>query len=122
MSEEEENNTGSLPPDPPPPPPPSPPRASTAPRKVLGVPLTSDAGLVLRKASTWLALAATGLGLYCGASLGAYALAPAEAKAAFSVAELVWYTRGSMLAAGITALIPLATSIRQKAPKPCTPT
>lgn len=75
---------------------------------------TSDAHLVWRKWSTWLALAATAIGAYCGASLAAYAIAPEEARAAVSAAELAWYARGSMISAGITALIPLATSIKQQ--------
>lgn len=86
------------------------------PKKVLGIPVTHDARYVLRKASTWIALIAAGVGAYCGASLAAYALSPNEARASFSAAELVWYTRGSMFSAGITALIPIATSIRQRLP------
>lgn len=87
------------------------------PKKILGIPVMPDARHVLRKASTWLALAATAVGGYCGASLAAYALAPEEARAAITAAELAWLARGSMIAAGITALIPIATSIRQRAPK-----
>lgn len=75
---------------------------------------TADAHLWWRKASTWLSWAAALVGAYCGASLGAYALAPEEARAAFSAAELAWYTRGAMASAGIAALVPLATSIRQQ--------
>ena len=97
----------------PPPPPPPPPV-----QRILGIPVMPDAKHVMRKASTWIALIAAGVGAYCGASLAAYALTPTEVRAAFSAAELAWYARGSMFAAGITALIPIATSIRQKAPKP----
>ena len=93
---------------PPPPPPP--------PQKILWIPIMPDAKYVMRKVSTWLALAATAIGIYCGASLAAYGLAPDEARAAVTAAELAWYARGSMIAAGITALIPFATSYRQKAP------
>lgn len=96
---------------PPPPPPPPPPV-----QRILGIPIMPDAKHVMRKASTWLALAATAIGAYCGASLAAYALSPEEARASISAAELAWYARGSMIAAGITALIPIATSIRQKKP------
>ena len=98
------------PPPPPPPPPPSPPRASSPPvRRVLGVPLTSDAGLVLRKASTWLALSSAS----ASAGLAAYAIMPAR------VQELVpdWTLAMNAGVAIVSAmLIPLATSIRQKAP------
>lgn len=96
-----------------PPPPPPPP-----PKNFLGIPVMPDARYVLRKASTWMALIATAIGAYCGASLAAYAIAPEEARAAISAAELAWYARGAMAAAGITALIPFATSWRQKAPQP----
>lgn len=86
------------------------------PKKVLGIPVMPDAKHVMRKASTWLALAATAIGAYCGASLAAYAMAPDAARAAITAAELAWYARGAMVSAGITALIPIATSIRQKQP------
>ena len=94
----------------PPPPPPRP--------KLLGLERTHDAHLWLRKASTWLAASAALLGAYCGGNLAAFALAPEKAQAAISAAELAWYARGTMIAAGIAALIPLATSIRQKGLKP----
>lgn len=97
----------------PPPPPPPPPV-----QRILGIPVMPDAKHVMRKASTWIALVATAVGAYCSANLAAYALTPAEARAAVSAVELAWYARGSMFAAGITALIPLATSWRQKAPQP----
>lgn len=84
------------------------------PKKLLGViPLTADAGKVLRKASTWVAWTAAGIGAYCGASLAAYALTPDEARAAISAAELAWYSRGMMVSAGVAALVPLATSWAQ---------
>lgn len=99
MSEEEENNASQPPKKP----------------KVLGIfPATSDAGLWWKKASTWLAAAAALIGAYCGASLAAFALSPEEAKAAVSASELAWYARGTMISAGIAALIPLATSIKQQ--------
>ena len=83
-------------------------------RKVLGIfPATADAHLWWRKLSTWLAAMAALIGAYCGASLAAYAITPEEARAAVSAAELAWYARGAMISAGITALIPLATSIQQ---------
>lgn len=90
---------------PPPPPPPPPPVEKAA----LAFPWW-------RKWSTWLALTATAVGAYCGASLAAYAMAPDAARAAITAGELAWYARGAMVSAGITALIPIATSIRQKTP------
>lgn len=83
-------------------------------KKLFGlVPLTADAGKVLRKASTWVALTAAAIGAYCGASLAAYAMTPDEARAAISAVELAWYSRGVMISAGIAALVPLATSWAQ---------
>lgn len=80
---------------------------------------THDAKCWARKWSTWLAGGAALVGAYCGASLAAYALSPDAARAAISGTELAWYARGTMISAGITALIPLATSIQQKGlPKP----
>jgi len=95
-----------------PPPPPSPPRASSPPvRRVLGVPLTSDAGLVLRKASTWLAVASAS----SGAGLAAYAILPGRAQGLFPDWALIAM---SVVAVGSALAVPLATSIRQKAPQP----
>lgn len=100
MTAEEET----LPPSPPPPPPR---------QKLLGLERAPDAHLWARKWSTWLAAAAALLGAYCGGNLAAFALAPEKAQAAISAAELAWYARGTMISAGIAALVPLATSIRQ---------
>lgn len=83
-------------------------------KKLFGlIPLTADAGKVLRKASTWVSLTAAAIGAYCGASLAAYALTPQEARTAIGAAELAWYARGMMVSAGIAALVPLATSWAQ---------
>ena len=80
---------------------------------------THDAKFWARKWSTWLAGAAAIVGAYCGASLVAYAVAPDAARAAISGTELAWYARGTMISAGITALIPIVTGLKQKnIPKP----
>lgn len=100
------------PPPPPPPPPPSPPRAPAAPRKVLGVfPATADAHLRWRKWSSWLALSSAS----ASAGLAAYAIMPARAQALVPDWALAMNAGIAIVSA---MLIPLATSIQQKAPKP----
>jgi len=93
-----------------PPPPPSPPKASAPVRKVLGIfPATPDAHLRWHKWSSWLALSSAS----ASAGLAAYAIMPAR------VQELVpdWTLAMNAGVAIVSAmLIPLATSIRQKAP------
>ena len=89
---------------PPPPPPPPPPRQT-----LLGLPRTSDSHLWARKWSTWLAVA----GLMLDSAAGYFLIAPPEWRSGFPVGWGV-----GMLVAGMAckALIPLATSIQQKAP------
>ncbi len=93
---------------PPPPPPPPPPPVE----KILGIfPATKDAHLVWRKWSTWLAYAAIALD---GAAVY-FIAAPPEWKAAFPPTFGFYLLTAGMILKG---LIPLATSIQQKAPRP----
>lgn len=92
MTEEEENN------------------ASQPPKKILGLPATADAHLWKRKASTWLAVASAS----ASAGLGAYAIMPARVQALMPDWALGALGGIAILAA---LLIPLATSVQQKAPK-----
>lgn len=90
-----------------PPPPPPPP-----PQKVLGVfTPTKDAHLRWHKWSTWLALASAS----ASAGLGAYAILPARVQSLMPDWALATLGAIAIVAA---LLIPLATSIQQKAPKP----
>lgn len=78
---------------------------------VLGIfPATKDAHLVWRKWSTWMAYAAIALD---GAAVY-FIAAPAEWKAAFPPALGFYLLTAGMVLKG---LIPLATSIQQKAPQ-----
>lgn len=79
---------------------------------VLGIfPATKDAHLVWRKWSTWLAYAAIALD---GAAVF-FMAAPPEWKAAFPPTLGFYLLTAGMILKG---LIPLATSIQQKAPRP----
>lgn len=93
MSEEEENN------------------ASQPPKKILGIlPATPDAHLWKRKMSTWLAAASLSL----KAATLVFVAGPSEWRAGFPVWAGVALLVSAMV---IEALIPLATSVQQKAPK-----
>jgi hypothetical protein len=86
-----------------PPPPP--------PKKILGVlPATADAHLWKRKVSTWLAVASAS----ASAGLGAYAIMPARVQA-----MMPDWALGALGGIAIVAalLIPLATSVQQRATK-----
>jgi len=96
--------------DPPPPP-----------RKLLGVPLTADAGKVLRKASTWVAALAAALSGTVGAALLAYAQLPQRAQDTVSDEYLALMAYTAMAGAALATLVPLATSWAQRGlqgPKP----
>lgn len=89
-----------------PPPPPPPPE-----KKVLGIfPATKDAHLRWHKWSTWLALASAS----ASAGLGAYAILPGRVQGLMPDWALATLGGIAIVAA---LLIPLATSIQQKAHK-----
>lgn len=90
---------------PPPPPPPPPPVEKAA----LAFPWW-------RKWSTWLAITAGGISAACGAALLVYAGLPAGAQATVDAGLLGLLSKLLMGSAAVSALIPLATGIRQKTP------
>lgn len=89
----------------PPPPPPPPPM-----QKILGIPIMPDAKHVMRKASTWLVgiagLSTLALATYAAWPSRLQELTPDWALGTLGVLQLAY------------VLVPAATSIRQKAPKP----
>jgi hypothetical protein len=79
------------------------------PKKVLGIPVTADAGLVWRKWSTWLVgiagLSTAALATYSAWPQRLQEITPDWALGSLGVLQLAY------------VLVPLATSIRQRAPK-----
>lgn len=80
------------------------------PKTILGMPATKDAHLWRRKWSTWLAGAAIAL----DAAAAYFVAAPVEWRTAFPPGTGLTLL---LIGMGIKGLIPLATSIQQKAPQ-----
>jgi hypothetical protein len=91
-------------------PPPPPPNQ----KRLLGImPLTQDAGKVMRKASTWVAALSACLSVTAGAALGAYVTLPSRAQSLVSDEYLSLLSYTMIASAAVVALVPVATSWAQ---------